>query len=106
MHPLGPSASSGPHLESPQDVGPSLCPPETGPQRPSLRLPEFTDKVRGVWGLSLTAWTGAPRSPSRVGILCSGTTGSSHPLSGGGLINPQEKVEVLAQMLDGGQLCP
>ena len=70
MHPLGPSASSGPHLKSPQDVGPSLCPPETGPQRPSLRLPEFTDKVRGVWGLSLTAWTGAPRSPNRSGVVC------------------------------------
>ena len=93
MHPLGPSASSGPHLESPQDVGPSLCPPETGPQRPSLRLPEFTDKVRGVWGLSLTAWTGAPRSASRAGIvfyriLCFRVTGPSLPLSGGGFVNP------------------
>ena len=30
--PWGPSVSSGPHLESPQHVGPSLCPPETGPK--------------------------------------------------------------------------
>ena len=46
----GPSVSSGPHLESPQDVGPSLCPSETAPHRPNLWLPEFTEEVGLVEG--------------------------------------------------------
>ena len=50
MHSWEPSVSSGPHFESLQNVGPSLCPSETAPHRPNLWLPEFTEEVGMVDG--------------------------------------------------------